>query len=275
MMEIATRVRKFFATSEDSLSPETTSENCGYDLKRRGQTPAQVPLEEEHDSTISSPSLNNDFNTSATQKFTGKSEIITKTITNNNREIPDTNTMERAKSLQKSPETGSSSRKLSGNAGNEDRKSTSGNKVLPDNTVEKEIKKSQKTPEWDESTKEVSGNDGEVKDRTNTEPGTEDQQKNKNHRKEPNITRIETGGDNDEGRLQDDKGQETTIIGQKKPQRKKYKTEVEKLREMQVGFEAKGGRRGRVKLLASEMDNNSESNKTQTNGDGPKTGLVE
>jgi hypothetical protein len=147
MMEIATRVRKFFATSEDGLRSETTSENCGYDLKSRGQTPAQVPLEEEHDSTISSSSLNNDFNTSATQKFTGKSKIITKTITNNNREIPDTNTMKGAKSLQKSPETESGSGRLSGNAENENRKSTSGMKVLPDNTVEKEIKKSQKTPE--------------------------------------------------------------------------------------------------------------------------------
>jgi hypothetical protein len=174
--------------------------------------------------------------------------------------------------LQKSPETGSTSRKLSGNAGNEDQESTTGNKVLPENIVEKEIKRSQKTPKWDDSTKKVSGNEGEVKDRTKTEPGTEDQQKNKNHRKEPNITRIETGGDNDEERLQDDKVQETTVIGQKKPKRKKYKTEVEKLREMQVGFEAKQGRRGSVKLLASEMDNNLESNKTQTNGDGPKTG---
>jgi hypothetical protein len=275
MMEIATRVRKFFATSEDGLRSETTSENCGYDLKSRGQTPAQVPLEEEHDSTISSSSLNNDFNTSATQKFTGKSKIITKTITNNNREIPDTNTMKGAKSLQKSPETESGSGRLSGNAENENRKSTSGMKVLPDNTVEKEIKKSQKTPEGDDSTKKVSGNAEEGKDQTSTEPGAEAQEKNKNHRKEPNITRIETDGDNDEGRLQDDTGQETTKIGQKKPQRRKYKTEVEKLREMQVGFEAKGGRRGSVKLLASEMDNNSESNKTQTNGDGPKTGLVE
>jgi hypothetical protein len=271
-MEIATGIRKFFATSEDGHNPGETSESCDYRVARMDQTPAQVPLEDQRDSAIQSPILNNDFNSSAMQKFTEKTEIITKTITNNNQEIPDTDNLERAKCLQKSPHPVAKPKKGSGNTENEKQQSSDKIKVLPDGIMEKEIKNCRKTPKGEGSTMEMSGNDGTMEERT---PGAKDQQRDKKQDIAPNIASIESNGDNDKVRLQENEIQETVTLCRKAPKSRKYKTEVEKLREMQVDFEAKQGRRRSVTVVDSEMVNKVESNKTQINGDGPKTGLVE
>jgi hypothetical protein len=56
----------------------------------------------------------------------------------------------------------------------------------------------------------------------------------------------------------------------------KYKSEVEKLIEMQAGLEPAASKRGdTVALVEGQETNQCESNETDKRGDGPKTGIAE
>jgi hypothetical protein len=102
--------------------------------------------------------------------------------------------------------------------------------------------------------------------------------KTKNATKKPKNAIHESLKDNDEISTQEgpDMGKLKEASGTTKAPKRKYKTEVEKLRELQNGLEVTTSRRSdTIATIQEEESNQCESTETIIEGDSPKTGLVE
>jgi hypothetical protein len=145
----------------------------------------------------------------------------------------------------------------------------------PDSTDQNQRKVSRKTPlvGWTEG--EGSGNTEKVDAGV---PDTPPWLTDNSHQKTPESQELETTQGND-NKLPGAVSTEYAKIDEKTPKRRRYKTEVEKLKEMLFGGEMATSRRSdivnTVENVSNDAGNNLESIKTHTKGDGPKTGPVE
>jgi hypothetical protein len=97
----------------------------------------------------------------------------------------------------------------------------------------------------------------------------------KNSQKKPESAKTESTQGNEKGQLQVERQAKDANCVAKKPKRK-YKTEVEKLRELQNGLEVTTSRRSDMVATVQEKESNQcESNEAKNEGDSPKTGIAE
>jgi hypothetical protein len=153
---------------------------------------------------------------------------------------------------------------------------TSTENELPDKDASAAVKECPKTPNREGATTKQSGIDGggtkEIPDQIIAETAKYNQETPECkdpatiHQDNDNETPNEKFGLPDKGTTNTAKSNQIT------PKRK-YKTEVEKLKESQNGLEIMTSRRsGMVAVVGKEVVNENESDKTQIEGDGPKTG---
>jgi hypothetical protein len=139
---------------------------------------------------------------------------------------------------------------------------------------DKTVKKLEKTPTTAGPCSRKSGNTSQENDGGEL-PDILQQKGSEKSQKEPECMNIKSAQGNDEEQLQGEPGAKTTKRNVIKPKRK-YKTEVEKLREQQNGLEVTTSRRSDVVATVEGTQlNQCESNVTKNKGDGPKTGVAE
>jgi hypothetical protein len=205
--------------------------------------------------------------TSATQNLGENTGIKTTT----NKVLPDIPNTKMAKKSPKTPHVGEETTLTSGSAGNVKKKTiTITNTELPEGESSKGAKNLSEMP----NTKDVNGiksgsTDDEHKTTSKTTPDNQRVERDKNHQETPQLRTDNTVESNDT----DEQGPESAKIVHETPKRKKYKTEVEKLIEMQSGLEVRSRTRSEVVAVKLTEASEPESIEAQIEGDGPKTGL--
>jgi hypothetical protein len=153
---------------------------------------------------------------------------------------------------------------------------------IPDNDMVSVAKTCQKTPDEGEEAEEGSGNDTEVsrstqgKSTTQELPDTQVKEIAKNEPKTPErVEGEQVRVDNEEGppdmetEAPEEEATASAKPGRKTPKRK-YKTEVEKLIELQGGLEITTSRRGgELAVVSDRIVGKTESNGALIEGDGP------
>jgi hypothetical protein len=138
---------------------------------------------------------------------------------------------------------------------------------------EKEPSQTQKTPK--EQTTYATGTGNEISQIVAELPDNQCKEVDKSCVETPKNAGRKTIESNDEERLQKDTSTEDIKCIQKTP-KTKYKTEVEKLIEMQSGLEVANSKRGNtVVLVEGQKTNQCGHDEAKNTGDGPKTGADE
>jgi hypothetical protein len=179
------------------------------------------------------------------QSLVGDQKKLSQITTNKETEIPDIENTNMAKTCQNTPDKGVEAKMESGNDKGVTR-STSGKTTtseLPDTEMVKEVDPGGKTPNVGENNKNQQGNDGGPPD-----GGTE----------APENAALDPAKSD------------------KKTPKRKYKTEVEKLKELQGGLEITTAKRDGRKAVSSDKSvKKNESIEALIEGDGPKTGRAQ
>jgi hypothetical protein len=138
---------------------------------------------------------------------------------------------------------------------------------------EKEPNQAQKTPK--EQTTYATGTGNEIRQNIAESPDKQSKEADKSCVETPKNAGRKTIESNDEERLQEETSTEDSKCIQKTP-KTKYKTEVEKLIEMQSGLEVANSKRGNKKVLVEGQESNQcGHDEAKITGDGPQTGADE
>jgi hypothetical protein len=179
------------------------------------------------------------------QSLVGDQNKLSQVTTNKETELPDVDDIKVVKTRQETPDEGVEETIESGN---DKRVTPSTSEItttheLPDPEPVEGVDPGGKTPNMDEENKQRRDNDGRQAD-----GGTE----------APDSAELEAAKSD------------------KKTPKRKYKTEVEKLKELQGGLEITTAKRDGRKVGSSDKDvKKNESNEALIEGDGPKTGRVQ
>jgi hypothetical protein len=174
---------------------------------------------------------------------------------------------------QKTPESGALRAEVSGS---DNGHGEINNKEIPNNTEKEGVKTYHKTPTCKSDNNQTSGNEilQQIQN-TQKSPESETAKEAKSTEETPEIAMTETTGSNNNTERREEEQQKQDNLGPKTP-KTKYKTEVEKLLDMQVGLGAASSkRRGAVTVVTGQETNQCESTRTENTGDGPKTGIAE
>jgi hypothetical protein len=202
----------------------------------------EVPREQDAESVLTSSKRPGSEDE---QSFVGDQTKLSQVTTNQGTELPDVGDMEGVKTCQETPDEGVEDTIESGNDKGVTRTTSeiTTTHELPDTGPVEGVEPEGKTPNMKEVNKQWRGNDERQADE-----GTE----------APESAELET-----------DKSDEKTP-------KKKYRTEVEKLKESQGGLEIMTAKRHGRKVGSSEKNvKKNESNVALIEGDGPKTGRAQ
>jgi hypothetical protein len=180
---------------------------------------------------------------------------------------------------KKKPHQEAAAVEKAGNDYSDGRKNGDNSGEIPDAEAQNTTRNSQETPQCREKKPEEEGSDIEAKHNNGELPEEPCKKGAESSEETPKNANARSNESNDhqqqQERLQEDAITESTKSVQKKP-KAKYKTEVEKLLEMQSGLEVVTSRRSdMVAIIEQENTNQCESNETRIKGDGPKTGAEE
>jgi hypothetical protein len=179
------------------------------------------------------------------QSLVGDQKELSQATTNKETELPDVDNVDGVKACQETPDEGVEAKIESGNDKGVTRSTSeiTTTPELPDTEPVKGVDPGEKKPNMDEENKKRQGNDGRQADGETEAP--------------------------------ESAGLEATKSDKKTPKRK-YKTEVEKLKESQGGLEITTAKRDGRKVGSSDKSvKKNESIEALIEGDGPKTGRAQ
>jgi hypothetical protein len=198
-----------------------------------------------------------------TNAATMDNNITTQELTLNDRKEPECN--------QETPNMTSIEAKTSGS---DERDVTQ----LPDPNTQKVAVNTVKTPDITRQLQRKYSSEEGGQENNGELPEILEANRTKTATKKPTNANYESLKDNAEISTQEeqDMGKQKEASGTTKAPKRKYKTEVEKLRELQNGLEVTTSRRSdTIAIIQEEESNQCESTETIIEGDSPKTGLVE
>jgi hypothetical protein len=173
-------------------------------------------------------------------------------------------------SHQKMPHTTTIGQLISGNDTEALGKSTKNNTEVPEAGNQDIDKNTHKTPTLEDNKQRKSGNTTQEKDNNGELPETPGGKTDKLIEKKPEINNHTAKATTETPEWHDANKANWAL----KTPKRKYKTEVEKLRELQNGLKVSTTGRGDVVAVVQETKSNQcESNETKEDGDSPKTGL--
>jgi hypothetical protein len=239
----ALKLEEKTTNSEQKSFVEYVKHLCQSPTKINGTPTAQeVPREQDVEPVLTTSKRPG---SEGEQSLVGDQKKLSQVTTNKETEIPDVENTNVAKTCQNTPDEGVEAKMESGNDKGVTR-STSGKTTtheLPDTETVKEVDPGEKKPNMGEKNKNRQGNDDGQAD-----GGTE----------APENAALEA------------------TKSDKKTPKRKYKTEVEKLKESQGGLEITTAKRDGRKVVSSDKSvKKNESIEALIEGDGPKTGRAQ